>query len=110
MPMQSVLRLAQALFLVAVFSYTILSVSFQPASAGSSRPFEIAAELPCGKCGMFPEKYPKTQAQIIFSDGLMTPFDCSKCMFGFIFSLAHFDPKHSVNDIAHVWVRDFDSA
>lgn len=110
MPMQSVSRLAKSLFLVAVFSSAILAVTVQPSRAGSNGPFEIVTELSCGKCGMFPAKYPKTQAQIIFSDGLMTPFDCSKCMFGFIFTLAHFDPKHSVNDIAHVWVRDFDSS
>lgn len=72
-------------------------------------PREIAADAPCGKCGMFPARYPQWQSQIVFSDGTMTPFDGCKCMFGFLFNMEKYDPAHTPEDIARIWVRDFNS-
>jgi nitrous oxide reductase accessory protein NosL len=72
-------------------------------------PQEIPADVTCGKCGMFPANYPQWQAQVIFDDNSMTPFDGCKCMFGYMFNMEKFDPAHTREQIAAVWVRDFDS-
>lgn len=71
-------------------------------------PMEIPADVSCGKCGMFPAKYPRWQSQIVFKDGSMTPFDGCKCMFNFLLSMEKFDKIHSAEDVQVVWVKDFD--
>jgi copper chaperone NosL len=73
------------------------------------QPMEISENATCGKCGMYPARYPRWQSQVIFNDDTMTPFDGCKCMFNFIFAMDKFDPKHSRNDIAVAWVKDFNT-
>jgi nitrous oxide reductase accessory protein NosL len=73
------------------------------------QPMEIPENATCGKCGMYPARYPRWQSQIIFNDDTMTPFDGCKCMFNFIFAMDKFDQKHSKNDIAVAWVKDFNT-
>ena len=75
----------------------------------SQAAIEIPADVSCGKCGMFPAKYPRWQSQIIFKDGSMTPFDGCKCMFNFLMAVEKFDKTHSSEDVQVVWVKDFDS-
>lgn len=72
-------------------------------------PQNIADDLTCGKCGMYPARYPKWQSQIVFADGSMTPFDGCKCMFGFLFDMGRYDKNHSPDDVAAVLVKDFNS-
>lgn len=73
------------------------------------QPMEIPENVSCGKCGMYPAKYPQWQSQIIFKDGTMTPFDGCKCMFNFAFGMEQFDKTHSRDDVAVMWVKDFNS-
>ena len=69
----------------------------------------IPQDVSCGKCGMYPAKYPRWQSQIIFKDGTMTPFDGCKCMFNLMLSMDQYDKAHSMDDVAAVWVKDFSS-
>lgn len=69
-------------------------------------PIDIGADVSCGKCGMYPAKYPDWQTQVIFTDGKMVPFDGCKCMFGYLMNMAQYDPHHSAQDVAAIWVRD----
>lgn len=80
--------------------------SQDPAAAG---PQEITDNSTCGKCGMYPAKYPRWQAQVVFNDGTMTPFDGCKCMFGFLFNMSQFDQEHATSDVASTWVREFNT-
>ncbi len=82
---------------------------YQAAVATQETPQIIPDDLSCGKCGMFPARYPQWQSQIIFTDGTMSAFDGCKCMFGFIYNISKFDAAHSKHDIANIWVRDFNS-
>ena len=77
--------------------------------AGQADPQIIPEELSCGKCAMFPASYPQWQSQVIFKDGTMSAFDGCKCMFGFIHNMSQFDTVHTRDDIAKIWVRDFNS-
>ncbi len=82
--------------------------------AGSSQvavpqPMDIPQDVSCGKCGMYPAKYPRWQSQIIFKDGSMTPFDGCKCMFNFLFGMDEYDKMHSRDDVSVAWVKDFNS-
>jgi copper chaperone NosL len=85
------------------------SSAAQFGEAAMQQPMVIPGNASCGKCGMFPAKYPRWQSQIIFKDGSMTPFDGCKCMFNFIFAMHEFDKNHSSDDVAIVWVKDFNS-
>jgi nitrous oxide reductase accessory protein NosL len=74
------------------------------------QPMEIPENVPCGKCAMYPAQYPRWQAQIIFKDGSMTPFDGCKCLYNFLFAMDKFDQNHSRDDVEVAWVKDFDSS
>lgn len=90
-----------------ILCFVIVSVS--QGAQETPGPMEIKSDVSCGKCGMFPAKYPKWQTQIIFTDGSMTPFDGCKCMFGFLNNMGKYDQKHSAADVAAIWVREFNT-
>ena len=77
--------------------------------AAVPQPMNIPENVSCGKCGMYPAKYPQWQSQMIFKDGAMTPFDGCKCMFNFLFAMEQLDQKHAVEDVSVMWVKDFNS-
>jgi len=84
----------------------------QPVAAESNNmvmPQIIPEGLSCGKCGMYPAKYPRWQSQIVFNDGSMTPFDGCKCMFNFMSSMGQFDKANSMDDVAAIFVKDFNT-
>jgi len=85
------------------------SAAAEASQAAAMQPRKIPADVSCGKCGMYPAKYPRWQAQIIFKDGSMTPFDGCKCMFNFLFGVEKFDKTHSRDDVSVAWVKDFNS-
>lgn len=88
---------------------TISLFLYKAATATSTDPQVIPDNLSCGKCGMFPASYPQWQSQIIFNDGGMNAFDGCKCMFGYMFNMGEYNKAHQQNDIAKIWVRDFNS-
>ena len=73
------------------------------------QPMDIPPDVSCGKCGMYPAKYPRWQSQIVFKGGSMTPFDGCKCMFNFLFAMDEYDKIHSLDDVSIAWVKDFNS-
>lgn len=77
--------------------------------AALAPPVTIPDNVSCGKCGMYPARYPKWQSQVIFTDGSMTPFDGCKCLYNFLFAMETFDNTHTRNDVAVAWVKDFNS-
>jgi len=88
------------------------SMEASPAASGQATakgPMTIPDDVSCGKCGMFPAKYPRWQSQIIFNDGAMTPFDGCKCMFNFLFAMEKFDQTHTGDDVSAIWVKDFNT-
>jgi len=80
-----------------------------PGQVTALQPMDIPENVSCGKCGMYPAKYPRWQSQIIFKDGSMTPFDGCKCMFNFLFAVGEYDKMHSRDDVSVAWVKDFNS-
>jgi nitrous oxide reductase accessory protein NosL len=111
--------LTACLLLLLAFMFGCATSGSQTAEKSSSQqsgevtvhqPMEIPEDVSCGKCGMFPAKYPRWQSQIIFKDGTMTPFDGCKCMFNFISAMGEFDKTHTMDDVSAVWVKDFNSA
>ena len=85
------------------------SSAVETVQATMPEPMVVADGITCGKCGMYPARYPQWQSQIIFKDGTMTPFDGCKCMFNFINGMEKFDKEHTRNDVAVTWVKDFNS-
>lgn len=79
------------------------------ATSAAEGPMAIPAELSCGVCGMFPARYPQWQSQVIFSDGKMVPFDGCKDMFKYLLMMSKFDQDHTRNDVATIWVKDFNN-
>jgi nitrous oxide reductase accessory protein NosL len=77
--------------------------------ASISQPMEITQDDTCGRCRMKPAKYPQWQAQIIFKDGTMTPFEGNKCLFNFMNAMDQFDKSHTVGDVDKVLVKDFNT-
>ncbi len=73
-------------------------------AAGSAvtSPREIAPDASCGKCGMFPARYPQWHSQILYTDGTMVPFDGCKCMFNYLFA-----GSDKGKEVAALWVKDF---
>jgi len=87
--------------------FLALMVVVQTGYASQDTPQDISADAVCGKCGMHPAKFPNWQTQIVFKDGSMTPFDGCKCMFGFLFDMGKYDETHKADDVAAIYVRDF---
>jgi copper chaperone NosL len=73
------------------------------------QPMVIPGDALCGKCGMYPAKFPRWQSQIIFKDGSMTPFDGCKCMFNFMFAMDKYDKAHTMDDVSAILVKGFNS-
>lgn len=107
---RSLYCLATSMLLVALLA--VIPFGANLVAAGQNEPFAprvIPDDATCGKCAMYPARYPQWQSQIVFTDGSMTPFDGCKCMFDFYFNMKKYDPTHSAEDIARIWVKDFNS-
>ena len=107
----SVRNLSQTptLILLITISLFIAMVSISQGSQDAPAPIEIVEDISCGKCGMYPAKYPQWQTQIVFNDGEMASFDGCKCMFGFLFKMSEYDKIHTSADVGAVWVREFNT-
>jgi len=77
------------------------------AFAASPPPQTITEGMSCAACGMYPQRYPQWQTQIIFTDGTMAAFDGNKCMFRFLLNMQKFAPERKAEQVAAVWVKDF---
>lgn len=80
-------------------------------AAGHARyePRPIPAKARCPVCGMYPARFPKWAAQIIFSDGTAHFFDSPVDLFMFLDQTARFDPSHTAADAVALYVADYRS-
>lgn len=100
----------KATSLILLMSVLVLLTMLPGAKAKAAEhpdPLEISEDMSCGVCGMYPARFVKWQTEIIFTDGVMVPFDGGKDMFKYIFNMAQYDQKHNRDDIAAIWVKDF---
>jgi nitrous oxide reductase accessory protein NosL len=106
--------LVLALIFITVFISAHSMHAGQPAETGSTagamvQPQTITKNDTCAKCNMYPANYPQWQSQIVFKDDTMASFDGCKCMFNFMNAMEAFDQKHTADDVAAVYVKDFKS-
>lgn len=91
---------------------TIASLASGPASAQTveniaAKP--IAESERCPVCGMYPAKYSKWHAQIVFKNGEHTSFDSAAEMFRFLNNMKKYDNKHIAADIAKIFVPAYNT-
>ena len=66
----------------------------------------IPADARCPVCGMYPARFPKWAAQIIFKDGSAHFFDSPVDLFMFLHEPKRFDTQHKAEDAAALYVAD----
>ena len=72
-------------------------------------PFEartVPAEARCPVCGMYPARYPRWAAQLIFRDGAALFFDSPLELFRFLFDMGHYHSAHGPDEVARAYVTD----
>lgn len=117
--LRSICRLVNVMLMIAVFCCLAACNVTKDVPADSSAdkkvpaadfsPVEISFTKVCGKCSMFPAKFPQWQSQVVFTDGSMIPFDGCKCMFNYLLDMGKYSKTHTRSDVARVWVKDFNT-
>lgn len=80
---------------------------YEPASGlGMYDVRPIPADARCPVCGMYPARFPKWAAQIIFKDGSAHFFDSPVNLFMFLEDSARFDATHKADDAVALYVAD----
>jgi len=69
----------------------------------------VPAQARCPVCGMFPARYPRWAAQLIFEDGAAHFFDSPVDLFIFLDDTARYDPERADDAVAAHYVTDFDT-
>jgi len=69
-------------------------------------PRPVPAEARCPVCGMYPARFPRWAAQIIFKDGSAHFFDSPVDLFMFLEEPKRFDATHTAEDAAAMYVAD----
>lgn len=72
-------------------------------------PRPIPADARCPVCGMYPARYPRWAAQIIFKDGAAHYFDSPVNLFNFLLKVDRYDRRYTRADVAVSYVRDLAS-
>lgn len=72
-------------------------------------PREIGADQRCPVCGMYPARFPRWHAQIVFKDGNMSAFDSAADLFRFLQDIGRYDKHHYAADVAGIFVTDYDT-
>jgi nitrous oxide reductase accessory protein NosL len=93
-------------FILALFTTTML-LATPLAFAAPPEPQAITEKMSCATCGMYPQRYPQWQTQVIFTDGTMAAFDGGKCMFRFLLNMQQFAPERKAEQVMVVLVKDF---
>lgn len=84
-----------------------LAFTAVPAMAADALPPQtIGKQQRCPVCGMYPARYPRWQAQIVFKDGKMTAFESPAELFRFRFDMGKYDKEHSAADIGQIYLAD----
>jgi len=72
-------------------------------------PRPIPAEARCPVCGMYPSRFPRWAAQLIFKDGDAHFFDSPVDLFAFQQRIDRHDKSHTLDDVAVSYASDFES-
>lgn len=79
-----------------------------PAYAADDYPAQqISAQQRCPVCGMYPARYPVWAVQVVFRDRSMTALESPAELFRFLQDVKKYDAKHTVSDIARIYVTDY---
>lgn len=83
---------------------------YDPASGlALYEPRPIPAEARCPVCGMYPARFPRWAAQILFRDGAAQYFDSPLDLFVFLQRVERYNRSYTLNDVAASFVTDFES-
>lgn len=83
---------------------------YDPASGlGVHDPRPIPADARCPVCGMYPARFPRWAAQVIFNDGAAHFFDSPVDLFMFLDAPERFGTTRVAADAVALYVADFDS-
>ena len=88
------------------FDYS-LGMTHERSDGFNARP--IPTDARCPVCGMYPARFPRWAAQIIFKDGAAHFFDSPVDLFMFLDKPARFGTERNVADAAAIYVADFRS-
>lgn len=102
--MKPFIALRLALIVAAVLGMQAASAA--PPSAVPDAP-AIKADARCPVCGMYPARYPRWAAQIVFSDGAVSAFESPGDLFRFLADMGKYDVRHGAGDAAMIYVTDF---
>lgn len=72
-------------------------------------PRAVPAEARCPVCGMYPARYPRWAAQVIFQDGATHFFDSPVDLFGFMNGVGRHSSPYTMKEAVAQFVTDFDS-
>lgn len=67
----------------------------------------IPADARCPICGMYPSRFPRWAAQLIFNDGGAHYFDSPVDLFMFLADPSRFDAQHRADAAAALYVSDY---
>ncbi len=89
-------------FAIAIF------LGILPAFGADSLPAQaVTKEMRCPVCGMYPARYPKWMAQIVFSDHSLQVFESPAELFRFLQNMARYDKKHEAKDVGAIYFSDY---
>jgi copper chaperone NosL len=72
-------------------------------------PKPIPADARCPVCGMYPARFPRWAAQIVFKDGASHYFDSPVDMFVLLQRIDRYSRRYALKDIAISYVTDFET-
>jgi nitrous oxide reductase accessory protein NosL len=66
----------------------------------------VPGEARCPVCGMYPERYPRWAAQLIFADGAALFFDSPRELFLFLLDMDQYHDAHGPDEVERAYVSD----
>lgn len=94
--------------LMMVITLALVLPALAPAAAAEEMAAQpVGKEMRCPVCGMYPARYPKWMAQVIFKDGVLRAADSPLDLFRFLHDMAKYDRKHGKDEIAAIYLTDF---
>jgi copper chaperone NosL len=83
---------------------------YDPASGlAMLAPRPIPADARCPVCGMYPARFPRWAAQVIFKDGDAHYFDSPVDLFVFLQRVDRYNRRYTLDDVAASHVTDFET-
>lgn len=94
---------------IAISFAIALLTSIPPAFATETLPPQIITpEMRCRVCGMYPSRYPKWMAEIVFKDKVLRAFDSPSELFLFMQNMLKYETHHNAKDISSIYFTDYE--